>query len=349
MNENEQSSTKHPRFKKVLWVIGMTPMFIIVLILAALLSLNSFYTLKENEVAVLKTLGRPESVTDAGIHFKIPFIQNVHKMSREILGMRIGYDDTDQTVPSESEMITVDANFVNVDFWIEYQVTDPLQAYINRDTAETILRNLAQSYIRDTVGVYGIDEVLTTGKSEIQSRIKTLLSERMLEENVGLGIVNVTIQDSEPPTDEISKAFEAVEDAKQGMDTKINEAKKYESTEIPNANARADKIVQEAEAYRQERISEAEGQAARFNELYEEYVKYPLITKKRMYYEALEEVLPSLKVYIDGSGDGKTQTMLPLEPFAVQSQTSEPASSGISQTLPDSGSGTAGETAEPAE
>ncbi len=327
MNE-QPTNDRYSGLKRLARIIGSIPILVITIGFLAILAMNSFYTLKENEVAVLRTLGRPESVTDAGIHFKIPFIQNVHKMSREILGMRIGYDDAEQSVPSESEMITVDANFVNVDFWVEYQVTDPLQAYINRGTAETILRNLAQSYIRDTVGVYGIDEVLTTGKSEIQSRIKTQLSERMLTEDVGLGIVNVTIQDSEPPTEEISKAFEAVEDAKQGMDTKINEAKKYESTEIPNANARADKIIQEAEAYRQERISEAEGQAARFNELYEEYVKYPLITKKRMYYEALEEVLPSLKVYIDDSGEGGTQTMLPLEPFAVQAEpeTSESAS-----------------------
>lgn len=325
MNENEQNYNGG-RFAKLLLTIRLVPAVILIILLLAAAGSSCFYTLRENEVAVLKTLGHPESVTDAGMHFKIPFIQSVYKMSKEILGMRIGYDDSDQTVPSESEMITVDANFVNVDFWIEYQVTDPLQAYVNRGTAETILRNLAQSYIRDTVGVYGIDEVLTTGKSEIQSRIKTLLSERMMEENVGLGIVNVTIQDSEPPTDEISKAFEAVEDAKQGMDTRINEARKYESTEIPKANARADKIRQEAEAYRQERISEAEGQAARFNDLYNEYVKYPLITKKRMYYEALEEVLPSLKLYIDTSGENGTQTMLPLEPFAVQAE-SAPAQS----------------------
>ncbi len=339
MNENEQQPKKNRKLlPKILWAIGTVPMLAVAIVLAGILVLNSFYTLRENEVAVLKTLGRPESVTDAGIHFKIPFVQSVYKMSREILGMRIGYDDTDQSVPSESEMITVDANFVNVDFWIEYQVTDPLQAYVNRGTSETILRNLAQSYIRDTVGVYGIDEVLTTGKSEIQTRVKTLLSQRMLAEDVGLGIVNVTIQDSEPPTEDISKAFEAVEDAKQGMDTKINEARKYESTEIPNANARADKIRQEAEAYRQERISEAEGQAARFNELYNEYVKYPLITKKRMYYEALEEVLPSLKVYIDSSGESGTQTMLPLEPFAVQ--TAPAAQSQSSSLQPEEDAGT---------
>lgn len=287
------------------------------------LALTGIYTVKENEVAVVTTLGRPESVTDAGIHFRVPFVQKVHKVTKEILGMRIGYNENNESVPAESEMITKDANFVNVDFWIEYQVTDPLQAYINRKTSEAIIKNLAQSYIRDTVGVYGIDDVLTTGKAEIQSQIRSLLSERMMSEDIGYGIVSVTIQDSDPPTAEVSKAFEAVEDAKQGMDTKINEARKYESTEIPKANAEADKILQEAEAYRQERINEAEGQAERFSDLYEEYAKYPLVTKRRMYYEAIEEVLPSIKVYVDGSGTGGTETVLPLEPFPAQTDASQ--------------------------
>lgn len=98
------------------------------------------------------------------------------------------------------------------------------------------------------------------------------------------------------------------------METAINTAKKYQSENIPKANAEADKLLQEAEAYKQQRINEANGQVARFEDTYAEYVKYPLITKKRMFYETMEELLPDLKVIIDnGSG---TQTMLPLEPFA---------------------------------
>ncbi len=292
--------------------------FRLVLVIAFILfvvraSDGAFFTLNVNESAVVTTLGRPASVTTPGVHFKIPFVQNVVKMSREIQGMTIGYDASNQSVPSESEMITKDFNFVNVDFYIEYQMNDPVEYYIHMDTAYDILRNLAQSYIRDTVGVYNVDDVITTGKAEIQSKIKTLLSERMEKENVGLGVVNVTIQDAEPPTAEVISAFRAVEDAKQGMDTRINEANKYASEQIPAANARADKVIQDAEAYRQERISEAEGQAARFNDMYREYQKYPLITKKRMLYETLEQVLPDLKVIINSS-DG-TQTMLPLEPF----------------------------------
>lgn len=282
-------------------------------IIGGFLLFNSVYTLKENQVAVLKTFGQPESITTAGIHFKIPFVQNIYKLSSEIRGMQIGYDDNNQSIISESEMITKDFNFVDADFYIEYQIVDPVQAYIHRNTAVAILKNLAQSYIRDTIGVYNVDDVITTGKAEIQATVKSKLAERIESEDIGIAIVNVTIQDAETPTEEVTNAFKAVEDAKQGMETAINNAKKYQSENIPSANANADKLIQDATAYKQQRISEAEGQVARFNEMYAEYIKYPLITKKRMFYETMEDVLPSLKVYINEPNG--TQTLLPLDSF----------------------------------
>lgn len=295
-----------------------------VLAIAAVCAMDSFYMLNENTYAVVTTFGSPSVTTTAGLHFKAPFIQRVHKITKNIMGMPIGYaveDANDPTVDEnypatilkESEMITKDFNFVDVDFYIEYQVVDPIQAFVHADTYQEIIKNLAQSYIRDTVGTYNVDDVITTGKSEIQSKVKEKLSNRLEEENIGYGIYNVTIQDAQPPTAEVTNAFKAVEDAKQGMDTAINQAKKYQSEQIPTANARADKAIQDAEAYKQEKINEATGQAARFNDLYQEYSKYPLITKKRMFYEAMEEILPDLKVIINSS-DG-TQTLLPLESF----------------------------------
>lgn len=301
---------------------------VVVIVIAAL---DSFYTLSENEMAVVTTFGRPSSVMTSGPKFKYPFIQKVYKMSKEIRGMAIGYDsaydpqdpayseNNPVSVTTESEMITKDFNFVNVDFYIEYQIVDPIKAYINSASSIDILKNLAQSYIRDTVGSYSVDEVITTGKSEIQGKVKTLLSERLEQEDIGIGIYNVTIQDAEPPTEAVNNAFKAVEDAKQGMDTKLNEAKKYQSEQIPAANSKADKATRDAEAYRQQRISEAEGQVSRFNDMYQEYAKYPLITKKRMFYETMEEVLPGLKVIINGS-DG-TQTVLPLDSFVSSPET----------------------------
>ncbi len=326
--------------------IGKAAGIIVALGILCICALDSVYMLNENTYAVITTFGSPSVEKTAGLHFKLPFIQRVHKITKNIMGMPIGYTVSDnqdpavdennpQSVVSESEMITRDFNFVNVDFYIEYQVTDPIQAFTHESTYLEIIKNLAQSYIRDTVGTYNVDDVITTGKSEIQTKVKEKLSERLEQENIGYGIYNVTIQDAQPPTEEVTNAFKAVEDAKQGMDTAINEAKKYQSEQIPTANAKADQLLQDAEAYKQEKISEATGQAARFNDLYEEYSKYPLITKKRMFYEAMEEVLPDLKVIINSS-DG-TQTVLPLDSFTGTGEGPTPKEEPQNQTTAEGG------------
>ena len=297
---------------------------VVLVLFLGVTALNSYYTLSEQEMAVVTTFGSPSVVESSGLHFKIPYIQKVTKVSKEITGMQIGYTtdpdraygasaDNPITIENESLMITKDFNLTNVDFYIEYMVIDPIQAVRHRTVYEEIIKNLAQSYIRDTVGLYNVDEVITTGKTQIQERIKEQLTQRLVDENIGYGIYSVSIHDSEMPRSDVADAFKAVEDAKQGMETAINEAKKYQSENIPKAKAEADKLIQEAEAYKQERINEATGQVARFEDTYAEYIKYPLITKKRMFYETMEEILPDLKVIIDnGSG---TQTLLPLETF----------------------------------
>ena len=160
------------------------------------------------------------------------------------------------------------------------------------------------SYIRDTVGSYNIDEVLTTGKAQIQSEIKEKLVERLENEQIGITVRSVSIQDAEPPTSEVSAAFKAVEDSKQQAEKTVNEANTYRSQQIPAAEAKANAVLNSAEATKQARIQEAQGQIARFTAMYEEYIKYPDVTKTRMYYEVMEELLPNLKVIIqDGSGN----------------------------------------------
>jgi membrane protease subunit HflK len=221
-----------------------------------------------------------------------------------VRGMPIGYDpDTDTSIENESLMITNDFNFVNVDFYIEWQVTDAVAYTYAAEDPQLILKTLAMSYIRDTIGSYNIDEVLTTGKAQIQSEIKTKLMSRMEFEEIGITVRSVAIQDAEPPTAMVSNAFKAVEDAKQQAEKTVNEANTYRNQQIPAAEAKANAVMAEAEATKQARISEANGQISRFTAMYEEYVKFPEITKARMYYEAMEELLPNLKVIIqDGNG-----------------------------------------------
>ena len=279
-------------------LVKIVVIFAVVLVIAVV-GVGSFYTIGEQENAVVTTLGVPQTVTSPGLHFKIPFIQQVHKVDMTIKGFSIGYDEnSNESKTDESLMITSDFNFVNVDFFLEYRVTDPVKYLYSSSSPVSILKTLAQSYIRDTIGLYPVDDVITSGKSQIQSEIKSKIMTRMEQEDLGIQLVNLTIQDAEPPTAEVMTAFKDVENAKQGSETAVNNANKYRSEQIPAAEAQADQIVQQAEAEKQSRINEANGQVARFNAMYEEYSKFPGITKQRMYYEAMEELLPGLRVIL---------------------------------------------------
>ena len=143
---------------------------VVVLFVAGIIVSGSFYTIREEEQAVVCTFGSPQAVTTPGLHFKIPFIQTVDKVSTTINGFSIGYNSTG--AGEEAMMITSDYNFLHVDFYAEYRVTDPVKAlYASEDPVE-ILRNIAQNCIRTTIGSYTVDSVLTTGKNEIQANIK---------------------------------------------------------------------------------------------------------------------------------------------------------------------------------
>ena len=296
----------------------------VIIILAAVLVFNSFYTINEQEAAVVTTFGIASASTESGLHFKIPFVQQVTKVDTTIKGFPIGYDAyTNNTIEDESLMITSDFNFVNVDFYVEYRVTDPVKALYASENYEAVLKTIAQSSIRAEIGSYPVDSVITTGKSEIQGNIKEKITRHLEQHDIGITLINITIQDAEPPTAEVKEAFMNVESAKQGAETAVNNANKYRNEQIPAAEAEVDKVLKEAESTKEARINEAQGQASRFNEIYNEYKKYPLITKQRMFYEAMEELLPDLKVIIDGSEAG-TEKILPIEPL-ISTGTSETA------------------------
>lgn len=287
--------------------------FLFVFLVVALF--NCFYTLDVEHAAVITTFGKPEAETAPGLHAKIPFVQEVEKVDTTIKGMAIGYDiETNANIGSESVMISSDYNFLNVDFYLEYQVSDPVKYLYNSSDPIAILKAVTQNAIRTVIASYKVDAVITTGKSEIQSNIKSMLIEKTDELDIGITVRNITIQDSEPPTAEVVEAFKAVETAKQGKETAINNANKYRNEQIPAAEAEVDRIIQEAEAEKANRIAEANGQVARFNDMYEEYIKYPSVTRQRMFYESMEEVLPSLKVIIQSNGE-QMQSILPLESF----------------------------------
>ena len=311
----KQDEKKKKNRNRALAVLGI----LILIFIFTNAATGCLYRVDEQEAAVVTMFGNVIRTDTAGLYFKIPLIQQVRKVDTTIHGTGIGYaiegDGQTFTVDTEGIMITSDFNLIDIDFYMEYRVSDPIAYLYNSGQPELILKNIALAAIRSTVIDYTVDDAMTTGKAQIQAEVKAKIQETLEEQNIGLSIVNITVQDAEPPTREIVGAFKAVETAKQGKDTAINNANKYKNEQIPAAEAAADKIIKTAEADKTARIAEAEGQVARFNAMYDQYALNPNITKQRMFYEAIENVLPDTKVIIS---DGSTQTIYPLDSFAKE-------------------------------
>jgi len=282
-------------------------------------AVTCFYTVDDKQQAVVTTFGKVTDITDAGLHFKLPFgIQQVKTVDVNVYQkIELGYvtdgNGSAVTKTSESTMITGDYNIVNVDFFVEYKISDPVAYLYSSSNPEMILRNLIQSQVRNVVGSSSVDSVLTDGKENIQMQVKDLVTEILAQYDIGLTLIDVRIQDAEPPTVDVVEAFKAVETAKQQAEAVVNEAKAYENAQIPSAEAQVDKLLQNAEYLKQKRINEAEETVAKFNAMYAEYAQNPDITRIRMYYETVSQVLPGVKVYINTGDSNSVDMLLPLE------------------------------------
>ena len=282
---------------------------IVLVIVVAIIAFRSIYFISEQKNGVVTQFGKVVRVDTAGMHFKAPW-QSLQTVDITTHGTGIGYYVKDgQNIASEEDgiMITSDFNLLNIDFYMEYKVSDPVAYLYNSKTPEEILENIALANIRTVVSNYTVDEAMTTAKGLIEQEVKEAMIKSLEDTNIGLSVQNITIQDSEPPTEDIIAAFKAVETAKQGADTAKNNALQYKNEQIPKAEAKADKIVQNATASKEARIAEATGEASKFNKMYEQYSMYPEITKKRMFFEKVEEILPNTRVIIT---DGQSKIIL---------------------------------------
>lgn len=292
-----------------------------ILVVAALaivaLMKSAVFTVSESEQAVVTTFGSYTKTVSAGLHGKLPWpIQQVTilpvNLTQKIeLGYGVKSDGSYYSIPEESTMITQDMNLVNIDFFVEWKISDPRLYLFSSEKPNVILKNMLQSTVRSVVGTSAIDDALTTGKIQIQADVKEQLIKRLNEQDIGVAILDVKVNDSEPPTENVAKAFRDVETAKQQKDTALNQAYQYRNSRLPQAEAQADKIRQDAESAKQARIRQATGERDRFLAMYTEYLNFPAITRSRMYLETLEAILPGVRVYLD-DGTG-VQKLLPLE------------------------------------
>ena len=315
---------KQPDLKK----IKRTALLMILFAVIIVFGLTCYYTVDDKQQAVVTTFGKVTDITDAGVHLKLPFgIQQVEKVDVNVYQkITLGYNPVGSgyTVDDrESAMITGDYNIVNVDFFVEYKISDPVQYLYSSNDPESILRNLVQSQVRNVVGSSTVDSVLTDGKENIQMQVRNLVTDILNQYDIGLSLVDVKIQDAEPPTQEVIEAFKNVETAKQQAETVINDAKAYKNAQLPQAQAKADKLIQNAQYLKEKRINEATEQVAMFNAMYQEYALNPQVTKSRMYYEAISQIMPGVKLYINTSSGSDVQMLLPLEDLVSEGGTAK--------------------------
>lgn len=304
---------------------AFSTVWVVIAVLLVVFSLASaVYTVNEAEQAIVTTFDKVTSIESAGLHFKLPSpIQKVTKVEvNKTQKLIIGYSSQDGSEGlsglvaerGESKMITGDFNIVNIDFFIEWKIFDPVKFIYSADSPVKVLKMIAQSSARSIIGSKNVDGVLTTEKPIIQTEIKDKMLVKLLNYDLGIQIIDVKIQDSEPPTELVIAAFKNVETAKQEKETRINEALEYKNKTLPAAQSEADKLIRDAEGYRESKINQANGDVARFNAMYTEYIKNKEITETRLYLETLESVLAGMTVYVDSSADG-VQKILPLKSF----------------------------------
>ena len=287
-------------------VLGIFPMIAIGLVLWLL---TGTYIVGPDEVGVVQTFGKHSRISQSGLNYHLPYpietvqTPKVTEVKRVEIGFRTMGKNQFRTIEKESLMLTGDENIVDAELIVQYKIKDPVAYTFNFVKPEQTVREAAEATLRTIIGRHKIDEALTAGKFMIQEESKFLLQSILDKYETGIFVVAVQLQDVSPPKQVIA-AFKDVASAKEDKNRMINQAEGYRNNVIPKARGEAQAMLREAEGFRVARIARAEGDVAKFNAMLVEYKKGKDVTRKRMYLETMEEILPNIEKYIVPDGDG---------------------------------------------
>ena len=301
---------------------GALPL-IIIIVLVAMAAYSSMYKVDTEETGVVLRLGKFSSYSEPGLHFKMPLgIDRVYlvptgRVLKEEFGFRTVKPDVRSTyskrgLEEESLTLTGDLNVSDVEWIVQFQVSDPFKFLFRINDPVGTVRDIAEAMVRKAIGNANVTQVLTTERAQLAGEIELDLQTTLNQYDIGVRIVTVKFQDVTPP-DPVKAAFNEVNEAEQQKESLILQASEQFNREVPRARGEAKKALQEAEGYAVERINKARGETNRFLALLSEYKKAPTVTRRRIHIETMEEVLPRLEeTYImdtDGAG------LLPLLPL----------------------------------
>ena len=296
-------------------VSSIVGVLLVILIIAA--AFSSFYTVPAESQGVVLRFGKYIKTVPAGLQFKLPFgidkkyILPVERQLKQEFGFGTGgatnpnqYSSSRAEQSDERSMVTGDLNAATVEWILQYKIADPKQFLFKVRDPEDTLRDISESVMRTVVGDRTVDEVITIGRQEIESESLIQMQEIVNKYELGLSIDQVQLKDVNPPQ-RVQPSFNEVNQAQQERERMINVANGEYNKVIPRARGRADQSIQGAEGYALKRVNEAQGDVARFVALLEQYLKAPEVTKRRMYLETMQKVVPSLekKIIIDSDAN----------------------------------------------
>lgn len=312
MAQNDWDRAKDDLKKGAKFIV---PLVIFLFIVGAVRS--SFYTVDPDEEAVIIRFGKYVGTSQPGLHFKLPLgvdsvilvktkrvlQQEFGFRTRNSSGRRTVYDNQDLDI--ESLMLTGDLNVADVEWVVQYQISDPFKYLFQTSAPDTNIRDVSESIMRRVVGDRLVTEVLTTGRVEIASEAKELMQGILDKYDMGVKIVTVKLQDVNPPN-VVKKSFNEVNAAKQEQEKVINKAEEAYNRVIPEARGKAEKLISEAEGIAKAKINEAQGDASKFKSILKEYKRAPQITRKRIYLETMEQILKKVEdiTVVDASVKG---------------------------------------------
>lgn len=296
--------------------------------IAALIWLASgAFIVQDGQVGIVTTFGKLSHTAAPGFNWRWPAPFQAHETVNvaQVQTTEIGYrSNLRNKQPNEALMLTGDQNIVDVQFSVQYKITNPVAwVFNNRDQVETV-RDAAEATVRELVGKARLDEVLAENRDQLAGEARRAIQQIANGYGLGAEIVGVTMQSVQPP-DQVAPAFEEVAKAQQERERAKSEAQAYADDILPQAKARAARLMEDAQAYRAQVENTAAGNAARFDKVVAEYAKAPQITRDRMYLDTMQQIFSSTSKILIDAKTGTNQLYLPLDRMLAQSTANEAA------------------------
>jgi membrane protease subunit HflK len=303
-NSRGNAPTPPPNLKSLLKFI---PIFLLLLIVY--LGYSSYYTVRPDEEAVILRLGRYQKTSPPGLHFKFPLIDTLYlvqttKIHQTEFGFRTSVtrsegrtDYKSGNFKNESLMLTGDLNVADVEWVVQYKISDPFKFLFKASSPINNIRDVSESVMRRVVGDRSVGEVLTTGRAEIASEAKMMMQDILDRYDIGILVTAVKLQDVNPP-ESVKASFNEVNAAKQEQEKLVNQAEEAYNKVIPEARGKAEKVISEARGYAIALINRSQGDTDKFLAVLTEYQKAPAVTKKRIYIETMEKIFSQSKDFM---------------------------------------------------